>query len=338
MISFQPKSNSMKSSTPLVSIIIPVYNGSNYLKEAIDSALEQTYPNIEVIVVNDGSTDREKTEKIAKSYGNKIRYFLKKNGGVATALNLGIKKMRGEWFSWLSHDDIYEPYKISELIKYVNDHTDAKIIYTDYQLVDENGKHLHDISVKPKNVEDMQVRLIDSYPLNGCAMLINKQCFSRVGDFDESLRTTQDYELWYRFGKYYMYHYLPVSTLRSRQHPNQGSHSNSHKEEVDGLYSKFIQHIPTSSIIKEKGNKSGQWLLQVARLYKSRGYVNSPYITMSKYKLLTNNLGMSYWLTRIYCLLPVTLISTIADLEHKILRTLFRITGSIKNIVKNFKA
>ena len=97
---------------PLVSIIIPVYNGSNYVKEAIDSALAQTYKNIEVIVVNDGSTDN--TEKIVKSYGDKIRYFYKENGGVASALNLAIENSKGEYISWLSHDDVYYPNKIQE--------------------------------------------------------------------------------------------------------------------------------------------------------------------------------------------------------------------------------
>ncbi len=75
-----------------ISIIIPVYNGSNYLRHAIDSALRQDYPNFEVIVVNDGSNDNDETEKITLSYGDKIRYFKKENGGVATALNYGIEK------------------------------------------------------------------------------------------------------------------------------------------------------------------------------------------------------------------------------------------------------
>ena len=91
---------------PKVSIIIPVYNGANYVSEAIDSALAQTYKNIEIIVVNDGSSDDGATEKIAKSYGDRIRYFAKENGGVSSALNFGIRQMTGEWFSWLSHDDL----------------------------------------------------------------------------------------------------------------------------------------------------------------------------------------------------------------------------------------
>ncbi len=71
---------------PLVSIVIPVYNGSNYMAEAIDSALSQTYENIEVVVVNDGSRDEGRSDAIAKGYGDKIRYFPKENGGSSSAL------------------------------------------------------------------------------------------------------------------------------------------------------------------------------------------------------------------------------------------------------------
>ena len=77
---------------PKVSIIIPVYNGSNYLANAIDSALAQTYKNIEVIVVNDGSKDEGATERIALSYGDRIHYYAKSNGGVSSALNFGIPR------------------------------------------------------------------------------------------------------------------------------------------------------------------------------------------------------------------------------------------------------
>ena len=107
---------------PLVSIIIPVYNGDLYLKEAIQSCLNQTYSNIEIIVVNDGSTDGGKSAQIAKEFEGQIRYFEKENGGVSSALNYGISKMRGEWFSWLSHDDLYLPEKIEKQINAVQEY------------------------------------------------------------------------------------------------------------------------------------------------------------------------------------------------------------------------
>ena len=102
---------------PLVSIIIPVYNGSKYMRQAIDSALRQSYKNIEIIVVNDGSDDNGETDKTALSYGDKIRYFKKENGGVSSALNLGIREMKGDYFSWLSHDDFYLENKIESEIE-----------------------------------------------------------------------------------------------------------------------------------------------------------------------------------------------------------------------------
>ena len=87
---------------PKVSIVIPAYNASNYLAEAIDSALAQTYSNTEIIVVNDGSKDDGATAAVAAKYGEKIRYVEKENGGSSSALNAGIANMTGEWFSWLT--------------------------------------------------------------------------------------------------------------------------------------------------------------------------------------------------------------------------------------------
>ena len=95
---------------PKVSIIIPVYNGEKYVKSAIQSALKQTYKNIEIIVVNDGSTDN--TDKVVQQFKNKIIYLKKENGGVSSALNLGLLYMTGDYFSWLSHDDIYKKNKV----------------------------------------------------------------------------------------------------------------------------------------------------------------------------------------------------------------------------------
>src|ERR1700693_5429600 len=95
---------------------MPVYNGANYMRAAIDSALEQSWPDTEVVVVNDGSCDDAQTERIARSYGERVKYISKPNGGVASALNAGIAAMSGEIFCWLSHDDRHFPEKTSRQV------------------------------------------------------------------------------------------------------------------------------------------------------------------------------------------------------------------------------
>ena len=212
---------------PLVSIIIPVYNGGNFLQDAIESALSQTYKNVEIIVVNDGSRDSGETEKIALANADKIRYFYKENGGVASALNFGISHMRGEYFSWLSHDDIYHPNKLSKQIAALRACGDSNaVIYCDYACIDENGNHLHDI-IRAKAYSYTQLRtplfVLTRGLIHGCGLLIHKSHFERAGLFNESLRTTQDYDLWFRILRNQELIYIEDILLYSRQHPGQDS-------------------------------------------------------------------------------------------------------------------
>lgn len=209
-------------SGPKVSIVIPVYNGANYLKEAIDSALAQTYDNYEVIVVNDGSTDNGATEQIALSYGSQIRYFYKENGGVASALNYAIRNMEGSYFSWLSHDDIYLPEKIERQVSITTDEH-YSVIYSDFEAIDADGKHLWTKKEREISSELFRYHILFSHPVDGCAMLIPRKIFDVVGLFDERLKTVQDYDMWYRIAKRFDYVHLPVVLSKIRFHNQQGS-------------------------------------------------------------------------------------------------------------------
>lgn len=189
---------------PLVSIIIPVYNGSNYVKEAIDSALNQTYKNIEILVVNDGSKDDGATERIALSYGDKIKYFYKENGGVSSALNYGIKMMQGEYFSWLSHDDKYAPNKVESQVNLILPYKDQKVLaLSATRQINKNsdfiGKDKTKGRFKDKEVVSWQKALSQMMKrgcYNGCSFLIPKRVFDECGGFDESLRYSQDMFMW----------------------------------------------------------------------------------------------------------------------------------------------
>ena len=188
---------------PLVSIVIPVYKGAKYLAEAIDSTLAQTYKNIEIVVVNDGSPDDGATERVVLSYGDKIRYIYQKNGGVSSALNTGIKEMKGEYFSWLSHDDLYEPTKIEKQVALIQDEND--IILCSGSLVDENRKpiphHVKTLEGRLNNIEVFNA-FIHDYALNGLGFLIPRHIFEKVGTFDESMRYLQDLDMWLRILMY----------------------------------------------------------------------------------------------------------------------------------------
>jgi len=197
-------------SLPKVSIVIPVYNGSDYLGEAIDSALTQTYPNIEILIVNDGSNDGGATERIARSYGDKVRYVSKDNGGVASALNLAIREMKGDYFSWLSHDDLYLPQKVERQMEIVRARADGRtVVYSNYATFAGSGGVSVPVSLKRIEPEQFRYWITVENVLHGCTLLIPKEAFSECGTFQETLRTTQDYDLWFRIAGKYSFVLLP---------------------------------------------------------------------------------------------------------------------------------
>jgi len=249
------------SFTPLVSIVIPVYNGENYLREAIDSALAQTYPHTEVLVVNDGSTDDGATERIAQSYGEQIRYFSKENGGVSTALNYGIEQMRGEYFSWLSHDDTYFPDKIATQIAWLDAHPDQRqevILYSDFDIIDQDSKRLVVVQLGPLSPEEVPVALVEKSPVHGCAMLIPRSCFDKVGRFDESLRTTQDYHLWLRLARDFRFVHISKCLISGRVHSQQVTFTSSplHGLECREFYIWALDFLSTEEVLAGTGTNS----------------------------------------------------------------------------------
>lgn len=248
---------------PKISIVIPAYNASNYLAEAIDSALAQTYANVEIIVVNDGSRDDGATRKVALSYGDKIRYFEKENGGSSSALNMGIANMTGEWFSWLSHDDLYVPEKLEKQIEYINASKievsvlPKHIFFSASDLIDANGKT---IRVSNLNQERELKEKIDAFPHNGhliaeptvylfhgCSCLVHREAFVDIGTFDEKLRLLNDVDFWYRlYSSGYKVHYIPEPLVKGRVHAKQVSKSigySYHNPEQDMFWNRSLDFL-----------------------------------------------------------------------------------------------
>lgn len=210
---------------PRVSIVIPVYNGTDYMREAIDSALEQSYGNVEVIVVNDGSQDE--TAAVAMAYGDKIRYFSKENGGVSSALNVGIKHMTGNYFSYLPHDDILHKDKIKREIEAIKkSQNDMTIAWSGWNSLMEPQKSLVPFEIPfwyPKEEWTKKVYPLLFNILNTVTVLINKKYFDQVGMFDESLFTSQDYDMWFRTFRRHNTVYVDSELVNYRMHEKQGT-------------------------------------------------------------------------------------------------------------------
>jgi glycosyltransferase involved in cell wall biosynthesis len=224
---------------PRVSIIIPVYNGANYMREAIDSALAQTSSDLEVLVINDGSRDNGATGEIARSYGDRIRYIEKENGGVSSALNRGINEMRGRWFCWLSHDDRYLPERVAMQLAFLDANPDARIVGCNFEIIDEHG------NVTSEFREHLSIvrtgREVLSSWIYGCGLMIDRAALIDAGLFNESNRTTQDLEMWLRLAERDPIHLIPEVLAQFRRHAEAGSQTETrYQRDKDELFARIL--------------------------------------------------------------------------------------------------
>lgn len=239
---------------PLVSIIIPVYNGSNYLREAIHSALEQTYPNIEVLVINDGSNDNGATRDIAMSFSSRIRYFEKENGGVVSALNFGIDQMHGEYFAWLSHDDIYLPKKIEKQVRAIQEHHGSKpgFCICNCFVIDENGSEIGRSQIQKDQELDRSAcfLFLGGRGFSGIMVLISKTLIDVYGQFKPSL-ATHEYDMWLRLMPAADVVVEPECLTKMRIHSGQVSNQRKQEvaEEIDRFIANGIQDIPLEDFL-----------------------------------------------------------------------------------------
>jgi len=239
---------------PKVSIVIPVYNGANYLGQAIESALAQTYPNTEVLVVDDGSTDDGATAGVARSYGERIRYVNKPNGGVSSALNCGIHEMSGVYFSWLSHDDLYYPEKIERQIQHLERNRHIRVLATGFDVVADDGSVRSTYSVGDAVLRNGKA-VMDHW-LFGCSLLIERGVFEDVCPFNEGNRTVQDLEMWLEIVDADIPIYLIPAVLCAWRHHDASDsfrHRTAHFAEVERFFAWLLSTYPLEFFSDEPG-------------------------------------------------------------------------------------
>jgi glycosyltransferase involved in cell wall biosynthesis len=180
---------------PLVSIIIPSYNGAAFIKEAVDSALAQTYSNIEIIVVDDGSTDNTKAVLAPYVTTHQIHYIYQPNAGLSAARNTGIRGAKGEYIALLDSDDIFLPRKIERQIAHFAALPDCDISYCGlYSFWDGEPEKLLKIDYQFYSGEDVLPNLVKKSFIAPLTMVIKKDVFGRFGLFDENFKRSEDLE------------------------------------------------------------------------------------------------------------------------------------------------
>lgn len=217
----------------LVSIILPVYNGEKFLEKAVESCLNQTYKNFEIIIVNDCSTDN--SLKIAKEYTSTDQRISlisnKTNKGLPYSLNLGHNKAKGRFLTWTSDDNVLKTNMLGSLLKTIIE-TESDLVFANYDVIEANGKFRRTHNFGP----------VSSLPFGSCigaSFLYKREVYIDLGGYDEILHTLEDYDFWLRAAIKYRFYHLEKSLYSYRIHK-------------DNLTSQIYSNNNLSRLFKEK--------------------------------------------------------------------------------------
>lgn len=215
---------------PKVSVIIPIYNAEKFISETIESVMAQTYPDWEIIAVDDGSTD--KTPEILKEYKKKLpkklHVITQKNSGVSIARNTGVSDAKGEYIAFLDHDDLWLPEKLEKQVKVLDSNKELGLLYSDSYMIDERGNLKKDTlisSIMSRNI--LRIKMfrgnilnelfcVDFIPL--LTTIVRKDTFDKVGMFNPEYKISEDYDLFLRIAQLYTVDFIERPLAKYRIH------------------------------------------------------------------------------------------------------------------------
>jgi glycosyltransferase involved in cell wall biosynthesis len=209
--------------TPLVSVVIPNYNYGRYLAQALDSVLAQSYPHLEIIVVDDGSTDE--SEAVLREYNGQIRIIRQRNQGVSAARNRGIQDSRGDLLAFLDADDCWHPRKLERQLPLLLNPA-VGMVCSGFEYVDTGGRRLGTNAARRRGrvLRDLALLRSPAVLAVGSSALIPRKCFDRVGLFDTMLSTSADWDLSRRIACHYEIEVIQEPLVSYRIH-----HSSMHR-------------------------------------------------------------------------------------------------------------
>jgi glycosyltransferase involved in cell wall biosynthesis len=182
----------------VVSVVIPVYNARDVIRETLESLFAQTYPHFDVIVVDDGSTDG--SGEVVQGYGDRVRYMVQRNAGVACARNRGIAAARGKYIALLDHDDLWGREKLAKQVSVLDSQPSVGMVVTDVAHIDRAGRPMNQAGLAYQPQHEFARLFVQGFVPTPSATLIRKDLLEAVGGFDEQFNSAgmDDHELWTR--------------------------------------------------------------------------------------------------------------------------------------------
>lgn len=302
---------------PLVSVIVPAFNAERYLGEALQSVLGQTYPHLEVLVVDDGSADR--SVEIARGFGDRVRVFTQANGGPAAARNRGLENAKGAYVSFLDADDTWLPDKTERQVAFMEAHPEVGVSYGPCLFV-KNGRELTRIGWEPEKFPEgwiFEHLLLERGFISINTVMVRRRCLERVGSFNESLRTAEDTNMFLRLARQCRFGFIPDPLARYRWHET----SLTKRTDVERGTFRALEHIST---LYPELHPSRSPLMRKAyalrHLMRASGSFNrgehAEARRQARAALGYRPLLWRAWLLLAVCLIPPTLVHAFRRLRH----------------------
>jgi len=232
-----PETSNQKQELPLVSIVTPTFNQAEYIVETIESVLAQTYPNIEYIVLDDGSTDN--TQEVLSRFNGRIRHEQHSNVGQAETLNRGWAMSSGSLLGYLSSDDLLKPHAVTNLVQTLLDHPFATVVYCDFDLIDSTGSIIRQVRTENFSINRLKRDLVCQ---PGPGALFSREVFDQAGGWNDALRQVPDFEFWLRASRFGPFIRAPEILASYRIHEGSASFRPTTEErsmEIVGVMTKY---------------------------------------------------------------------------------------------------
>lgn len=299
--------------SPTISVIIPTYNRAHLLGRAIQSVLEQTYRDFEIIVVDDGSTDN--TEEVVKSFNDeRIRYIRReRNKGGAAARNTGIKAARGEYIAFQDSDDEWSPQKLEkQMAVFKRAPLNVGVVYTGFWRIEGNKKvYIPHVMIRQKQ-GNIHNSLLEGCFVAASTAIVRKDCFTKVGAFDERLPCFQDWELWLRISKYY--HFKCINEPLVLSYQSQDSISANKNAVKNAL--KLVLERHSADIKKNKKTEAKAYFSIGSHLYWVREFAEARKYFLKAARL--HPLNIKFFLAAFISLFGQSVFTKAAELYRRV--------------------